>query len=93
MYIMTDNHTFFKTKNHVVDEQELLNRAYRVRISTGDSYINHQNGLFFTVKGDHSMSLHAIYPLVTSAWTLNRRLFAKRKKLNRPLLAGVVKKQ
>ncbi|MBD5430496.1 hypothetical protein [Lactobacillus sp.] len=81
-------HTFFKTTNHVVSEQELLNRAHRVRTFEGTNYINHQNGLFFSVDGKNKLSLFEIYPSVMSAYDTNRRIFAKRKKSNRPLLSG-----
>lgn len=90
---MTVRHTFFKAVNHVVNEQELLNRAHRVRTSDGVNFINHQNGLFFSVKGDKKLSLHDIYPITMTAFTTNRRMFAKRKRINAPLLAGVVIKK
>lgn len=90
---MAISHTFFKVTNHVVNEQELLSRAHRVRTADGSNFINHQNGLFFSVKGDKKLSLHDIYPIITTAFTTNRRMFAKRKHINAPLLAGVVIKK
>ena len=88
--VMTNKtvHTFFKTTNHVVNEQELLNRAHRVRTFDGTNYINHQNGLFFSANGKSKMTLFEIYPLVMSASATNRHVFAKRKKPSRPLLGG-----
>lgn len=82
--------TFFKTYNRVVSPQEVLNRAHRVKTVRGETLINHMNGYFFTVDGKKHLSLTEIYPFIKKAYATNRREFAQRKDVSKPLMAGVV---
>lgn len=82
--------TFFKTYNRRVSPVEILNRAHRVKTMQGETLINHMNGYFFTVDGKKRLSLTDIYPFISKAYATNRREFAERKDVSKPLMAGVV---
>ena len=88
----TSNLRFVFTHN-VLSPLELLNRAHRVRTVGGDNYINAQNGLFFSSDGKDTLTLDQIYPIIVSAFTTDRRCFAKRRTLSSPLIKGVMKRK
>lgn len=81
---------YFKPLNRIVDINEMLNRAHRVRTFGGENYINHQNGLFFRTDGKKQLTLSDIYPIAKSVYTTDRRCFGRRRKLNAPLIAGAM---
>lgn len=88
--LMKKKATFFKTYNRRVSPQEVLNRAHRVKTMRGETLINHMNGFFFSVDGRKKLSLTEIYPFIRKAYSTNRREFAERKDVSKPLMAGVV---
>lgn len=85
--------TYFKADHRVVDASEILSRAHQVRLFDGTTFINHQNGLFFSTNGNEKMPLDKIYPLIRTCYLTNRLIFARRRRYNAQLLAGhIVKK-
>lgn len=93
MMLTTTAGFYFKKLNKVVGEREILNRSHKVKTISGDMYINHLNGLFFTLDGKYKLALNELYPLIVKAYDTHGRLFAARKNIQQPLIAGSLRRK
>lgn len=84
---------YFKKTSKIVREKEILNRSHKVKVISGDMYINHLNGLFFTIDGKYKITLNELYPVIVKAYDTHGRLFAARKNIHQPLIAGSLRRK
>lgn len=93
MLMTTTTGFYFKKTSKIVREKEILNRSHKIRAISGDIYINHLNGLFFTLDGKYKLTLNELYPLIIKAYDTHGRLFAARKNIQQPLIAGSLRRK